>query len=364
MPRDFLIKMSTGSYPIIFSRGVQMSRKNTLFASSLTVCTATASWAVFASAEEPTIYPEMIDPKPNQWQQDAKGAIYKYLNPVAVKWQGEASVESHSLTYRVQKGDTLYKIAQLYKVNYKEIAKANRISNPDKIPVGKELKINVKKQLISVPAAGWTMEVFAEKTATDTEVLCQLNPNMKHDTLLEEGQLLYALVDQSNVRNINSMSKSVVGFKLQKADKTAFAKKIRFRKEPVRLAPDRGFSFLWPVRGTITSNFGWRKGRQHQGLDIWNSAKSKAPIKASRSGVVIKAGYFRNGYGNLVVIDHGGGWVTYYAHLSKINVTVNSKVSAGQIIGFMGTTGNSTGYHLHFEIRKNGKPYNPLKYLR
>jgi murein DD-endopeptidase MepM/ murein hydrolase activator NlpD len=113
----------------------------------------------------------------------------------------------------------------------------------------------------------------------------------------------------------------------------------------------------------ITSQFGWRHGRVHKGIDIWNAAKAKAEIHSARAGVVVQAGYSGN-YGNLVVIDHGNGWMTYYAHLSRIAVSKGESVAAGQFLGNMGRTGNATGYHLHFEVHRDGKAINPLSVLR
>lgn len=100
----------------------------------------------------------------------------------------------------------------------------------------------------------------------------------------------------------------------------------------------------------------------HYGIDIWNRERTNSVIRASLGGRVIKAGYM-NGYGNLVVVDHGNGWVTYYAHLSRITVSKGQVVSKGQSLGFMGQTGNATGVHLHFEVRRNGQPINPLSVL-
>jgi murein DD-endopeptidase MepM/ murein hydrolase activator NlpD len=118
--------------------------------------------------------------------------------------------------------------------------------------------------------------------------------------------------------------------------------------------------FIWPVNGTLTSTFGWRWGRMHEGIDI--AAPAGTPIAAAASGVVIHAGWL-GGYGNLVVIDHGGGIATAYAHQSSIAVGVGQQVSQGQTIGYVGSTGHSTGNHLHFEVRVQGSAVDPLGYL-
>ena len=117
--------------------------------------------------------------------------------------------------------------------------------------------------------------------------------------------------------------------------------------------------FIWPVSGTLTSGFGPRGGGMHEGIDI--AAPNGTPVRAAAAGRVIVAGW-SGGYGNLVVIDHGNGIATAYAHLSAIYASGGS-VSQGQSIGAVGSTGHSTGNHLHFEVRVNGSPVDPLGYL-
>jgi murein DD-endopeptidase MepM/ murein hydrolase activator NlpD len=117
---------------------------------------------------------------------------------------------------------------------------------------------------------------------------------------------------------------------------------------------------IWPVSGPVTSGFGWRWGRMHEGIDI--AVPSGTAVAAAASGVVIYAGWM-GGYGNLVLIDHGGGIATAYGHNSSIVVGNGSSVSQGQTIALSGSTGNSTGPHVHFEVRVNGSPVDPLGYL-
>jgi murein DD-endopeptidase MepM/ murein hydrolase activator NlpD len=117
--------------------------------------------------------------------------------------------------------------------------------------------------------------------------------------------------------------------------------------------------FIWPVSGPITSGFGWRWGRMHEGIDI--GAPCGTPIRAAASGTIVYAGWME-GYGNITIIDHGGGMATAYGHQSAIYVGGGS-VSQGQTIGAVGSTGHSTGCHLHFEVRVNGTPVDPLNYL-
>jgi murein DD-endopeptidase MepM/ murein hydrolase activator NlpD len=118
--------------------------------------------------------------------------------------------------------------------------------------------------------------------------------------------------------------------------------------------------FIWPVSGPVTSPFGWRWGRMHEGIDI--AVPAGTPVHAAASGRVIYAGWM-GGYGNLVVIDHGGGMATAYGHNTSIVVGTGSGVSQGQVVAYSGSTGHSTGPHVHFEVRVNGSPVDPMGYL-
>lgn len=123
---------------------------------------------------------------------------------------------------------------------------------------------------------------------------------------------------------------------------------------------------IWPISGPITSEFGWRThpifgtSRFHSGLDI--GGDYGMPIYAAAAGTVIYAGWI-SGYGNAVIIDHGGGVTTLYGHNESLNVGEGEVVSQGQVIAMCGSTGNSTGPHCHFEVRENGEPVSPYGYL-
>jgi len=129
--------------------------------------------------------------------------------------------------------------------------------------------------------------------------------------------------------------------------------------EPVERVPDRQLFFV-PLNGNLGSPFGYRWGRMHEGIDI--GVGYGTPIHAAASGRVIYAGWM-DGYGNLVAIDHGRGISTAYGHQSSIAVSNGETVSQGQVIGYVGCTGHCFGPHLHFEVRINGAPVDPLGYL-
>lgn len=124
---------------------------------------------------------------------------------------------------------------------------------------------------------------------------------------------------------------------------------------------------LWPIAGTLESGFGGRRNpfggsssEFHTGQDM--EAPSGTPISAAANGTVTYAGWM-NGYGQIVIIDHGGGLFTRYGHMSRIEATVGQTVTRGQLIGLVGSTGRSTGPHVHYEVRINDKPVDPLPYL-
>jgi len=117
---------------------------------------------------------------------------------------------------------------------------------------------------------------------------------------------------------------------------------------------------VWPVSGPVTSGFGMRWGRMHTGIDI--AVPAGTSVHAAAAGTVVYAGWM-SGYGYLVAIDHGGGLATAYAHNSSLLVTVGQRVAQGQVVSLSGSTGHSTGPHVHFEVRVNGVPVDPLQYL-
>lgn len=128
---------------------------------------------------------------------------------------------------------------------------------------------------------------------------------------------------------------------------------------PVRFAiPAGSGQFTWPVNGTVTQYASWfHAGSIDIGIDL------RTPVKAADNGKVIAVEYLTTGYGIHIIVDHGGGLTSLYGHLSQIQVSRGQTVSKGQIIGLSGSTGRSTGPHLHFEVRKNGVPLDPMTLL-
>ncbi len=151
------------------------------------------------------------------------------------------------------------------------------------------------------------------------------------------------------------------------AQSAALAERIRAAQEQAAssstppVAAPRGSGVLsWPVSGPVTSGFGIRWGHMHEGIDI--AVGTGTPVHAAEAGTVIYAGWME-GYGNIVVIDHGNGLSTAYGHNSSLASSPGQSVAAGQVIAYSGSTGHSTGPHVHFEVRVDGSPVDPLGYL-
>ncbi len=165
---------------------------------------------------------------------------------------------------------------------------------------------------------------------------------------------------------VAQMSAAVLPVDVGSEPESAVRRLAVLPRDPRRL-PSRGARaslvaspLLWPATGDLSSFFGLRWNAQHRGIDI--AAPPGAPIFAARFGRVVLAGWY-GGYGLTVILDHGGGLQTLYAHASAVLVRPGQQVRAGQLIARVGDTGNSTGPHLHFEFRINGRPVNPLRYL-
>jgi murein DD-endopeptidase MepM/ murein hydrolase activator NlpD len=160
--------------------------------------------------------------------------------------------------------------------------------------------------------------------------------------------------------NKNALIQMEKQFEIQEAEITRILESYKYGSAP-------SGKFAWPVVGMISSGFGYRIHpilgirRFHSGIDI--VAPYGTLVKAADGGQVVQAGY-SGGYGYSVMLYHGGGFATWYAHLSSINVSMGQFVQRGQVIGLVGSTGLATGPHLHFEVRINGVPQNPLAYLQ
>lgn len=250
------------------------------------------------------------------------------------------------ITYVVQPGDTVLEIAAEYKVEQETLMWANAAleKNPDLLHPGQELVILPIDGVYHTVAKGDTLASIAKKYKAEVNdiIQCEYNKLDPEDPQIAVGD---KLIVPGGVKPYISTFVTAYNGAIPEDAK-------------------RGTGlFGWPCNGIITDRFGFAtfSGRWHGGLDI--SGYTGADIVASDSGFVTYAGWSKTGYGNLVVIDHQNGFETRYAHLSTILVQAGQSVGKGQLIALMGTTGNSSGPHLHFEIREQGVRKNPQLYL-
>jgi murein DD-endopeptidase MepM/ murein hydrolase activator NlpD len=284
-------------------------------------------------------------------------ALRNFTNPLnRIHSIIEQTIQEDRIIYEVQEGDTLSGIGQHFDIPVAELVQENKIGNKHQLSIGQKLTIRLKELEYSVKY-GETLEEITEQKGVTKEELIAYNPVLETTNFsLYPGQIIklptappepvYQPLSSPRKRESIQDSKGKV--------------LIASRSE----GNTRVGTFSWPVSGSITSRYGTRWGRMHNGLDITNSKKTKAPIQAARAGVVLEAYQHRGAYGKLVIIDHGNGIQTYYAHLSRITVKEGDQLNEGDVLGYMGQTGRSTGVHLHFEVRRDNRPLNPLKYLK
>jgi murein DD-endopeptidase MepM/ murein hydrolase activator NlpD len=290
---------------------------------------------------------------PANWgsREEAKRAVveetlFQAFNPFGSLSEASKAKRNSVMIYTVREGDTLSEIAYRYGLSLRELVETNKITNPHMVGIGMKLIIR-SSDVAHTVKRGETLEQIAQRYAVKKELLIDRNPLLKllPDNLYV-GQVVYVPVPTPS-----PMLAGNIQVRRQMAE-AASRKAVRTRMMD------------WPVKGaTITSGFGMRWGRMHKGLDLWNEEEGRTPIHSAKEGVVIEAGANQGGYGYIVILDHGDGLQTYYAHLRKILVTPGQQVSRGEVLGYMGRTGDSTGYHLHFEVRQDDVPMNPLRFL-
>ncbi len=233
--------------------------------------------------------------------------------------------------YIVRAGDDFWTIGFRFKVNPLDLAEANNMDLSEPLLVGQKLAIPesepVKTHRVRAGESLWSI---AGQHGIPLSLILRANRVSDPDKL-QVGQVLNLPVTYTRASRGTSIIQS---------------------GPPI--------SFAWPLTGTITSGYGWRKGEFHEGVDV--AAERGTDICAARDGLVVFAGW-SYGYGRTVKIDHGDGYSTLYAHASKTLVEVGEQVSAGQAIAKVGSTGRSTGPHLHFEVRYGTTPMNPINFL-
>ena len=244
--------------------------------------------------------------------------------------------------YEVQESDTIATVAKKFEVSEQSLLWVNDYATGKRLTVGSNMKIPPVTGVVHVVQAGENIYTLAKKYRVTPQNIVNFPFNEFKDSSfnLIAGSTL--IVPDGTIVQPTSSSVGV--------DEYAFAQVV---------AGVRGTSnFIWPTNGIITQY----PAVYHMALDIANA--SSPPVIASDAGTVIYSGCFTWGYGCHVIIDHGNGYRTLYGHLSRRDVEQGTAVSQGQQIGLMGSTGRSTGTHLHFEVREGGTLLNPQSFLR
>ena len=235
-----------------------------------------------------------------------------------------------SVNYTVQRGDCIWSLAQRYRVSPMLLAYVNNLDSESLLYEGDSIILPLGDTITYTVNEGDTLWSLAEKFGISIEEM------VEHNDLEEAGLLLAG---------------EQLAIPLSKAVIMAATKHVQVNIPKLE---------NWPVTGVVSSVFGMRRGRLHRGTDI--AADWGRPIKAVADGRVIFAGE-RGNYGRAVIIDHGNGFRSLYAHSSRLEVKTGERVREGQVIARIGSTGRSTGPHLHLELLYRGVPLNPEHYL-
>ena len=271
------------------------------------------------------------------------------------------STKTAEVTYTVAKGDTWSEIAEEHGLTSKELLALNPGYNMDQLQIGEILTMSA-----SVPYLTMTVvqqERYVDSVAFDVEYTDSPDIWVGDYRVTSPGQ--YGAADTvANVTYVNGEETERTVLSSVTLRQPVTEHRLQGTKPRPKTAPTG--TFRWPTTGRITSRFGNRSSpggigsTNHKGIDI--AVPRGTPIYAADGGTVTYAGWM-GGYGYLIQIDHGNGYVTRYAHNSSLTVSVGQKVYKGQQVARAGSTGNSTGSHCHFEIRYNGVARNPLNYL-
>lgn len=264
--------------------------------------------------------------------------------------------------HKIEKGENYWVLAEDYGISVDNLIKANPDIKPERLQIGQEVSLIVPEPLINV--------CTVENVIYDQKI--------EFEVVYEDSANLYK--DEYRVKNNGVYGSKEITAELVKRDGKELGKVILDESivaEPVTKVVYKGTknppprigtgTFSKPLnRGTITSGYGsryhpvYRVYKKHSGVDI--AAPYGSPVLASDGGKVIYAGW-KSGYGYCVIVDHGGNLSSLYAHMSSINVSVGEKIYKGKTVGKVGSTGTSTGNHVHFEIRKLGNDVNPSSYI-
>ncbi len=289
----------------------------------------------------PLISQEFPGTSVNPWQvTNAPAVLSAFTQDPGLETQISEKIRDTIISYTVQEGDTVSSVANKFGVSADTIRWQNNLRG-DKIKVGDTLQVLPVTGVAHKVQKGDTVYSIAKRYDAEAQAIIDFPFNT-----FSNDETFELAIGQTVIVPEGVMPEGALA-----------------TPRPRQITPNAGTvvasgQFVWPTQGTITQRYSW----YHPGIDIANNAMPL--VVAADSGKVISAGWDGSGYGNMVIIDHGNGYKTRYGHLSQIMVVPGQTVSRGNTIGKMGSTGRSTGPHLHFEIYLNGSRPNPLSYLR
>jgi murein DD-endopeptidase MepM/ murein hydrolase activator NlpD len=257
--------------------------------------------------------------------------------------------DAKTRTYLVQQGDTVYGLAEKFGVTAQTLIWANNLQNVDRLALDMELRIPPTSGVLHTVGDGDTLTAIAQRyQAAPEEILTYKANELKNPDALVLGM---EIMVPGGVKPVEAP------LRLASAQTTRSSAVANPPAPALEAPPAATGSMMWPTYGPIYSYFSaW-----HRGLDI--SPSYGTPVVAADGGVVRSAQYLRYGYGFHVIVDHGNGYSTMYAHLAEILVSPGQRVGRGELVGRVGVTGYATGPHLHFEVYQGGVPVNPLNLL-
>ncbi len=267
----------------------------------------------------------------------------------------------------IKKGDTLYSLSKKYNVPIRDVISQNNLKAPYTLKIGQRLYMPQTK--FHIVKKGDTFYNISKRYNVEQSSLARIN-KISNTTSIKIGQKLILPGSIVTTKTSNSYVpvKTVYKAPAKKSSwkpKTKTTPKTTWKPKPktTTYVKPRSSKFMWPVRGTVISKYGSTgKGKTNDGINI--KAAKGTTIKAADAGTVAYAGNELKGFGNLILIKHTGGWITAYAHADRIYVKKGQKVSKGEKIATVGTTGGVSPAQLHFEIRNGKKALNPQYYLK
>ncbi len=273
--------------------------------------------------------------------------------------------------YVVSQGDSLWSIANSQNIELDTLVGSNSFKTSARLRPGVILRIPNQDGIFYVMKKGEDIEAVSKRYGVSMNKIRQVNVTQNIDALRAGDEIFLpdakpeGLVEHKDVKLVEVKKSSAPAKTAKTAQQKTAAKSEKTSVSEIAVRRAKG-GFRWPVMGRINSPFGWRqhpitrRKDFHTGIDI--KADRNDPIKAAGSGRVVYSGWM-GGYGKVLVIEHPNGQSTLYAHCSMLAAGKGASVSSGQIVARVGTTGRSTGPHLHFEVRNGNSPVNPIKYL-